>query len=131
MSKVAGAIIKNKEGKILLIDRKKFPFGWAGPAGHIDKDESPEETLTREVKEEVNLNIKKNKLLLHEFVEWNVCCKGTRGHDWYLYEILDYNGEVKINKEEAKSAGWYSAEEIKELKLEEVWEYWFKKLNII
>jgi ADP-ribose pyrophosphatase YjhB (NUDIX family) len=32
-----GAVIRNSEGKILMIDRLKTPYGFACPAGHIDK----------------------------------------------------------------------------------------------
>ncbi|MFH1662060.1 MAG: NUDIX hydrolase [Candidatus Falkowbacteria bacterium] len=81
MHKSVGSILKNKENQILMIDRKNFPFGWACPAGHVDKDETAEQALIREVKEETGLNVKKYKLLLHEFVEWNECKSGIKGHD--------------------------------------------------
>ena len=124
-----GAIIKNEKNEILLIDRVKIPLGWAGPAGHVDKGESPEDALIREVKEETNLNIKKFKLLFHEFIAWNKCSGGTMGHDWFLYKVIGWDGEVKKEDREAKDIRWVSPEEIKELKLEEVWQYWFKKLG--
>ena len=40
-----------QDGKYLLIDRKNFPFGFAGPAGHIEGSETPEVAIAREVKE--------------------------------------------------------------------------------
>ena len=51
---------------------------------------------------------------------------------WYLYK-REVSGRIKQNKN--KSIGWYTKQQIQKLykqkKLEPVWEYWFKKLNII
>jgi 8-oxo-dGTP pyrophosphatase MutT (NUDIX family) len=49
-------IIVWQEGKILLIERKKFPFGFAPPAGHVDADDASfEQAAKRELQEEVGL----------------------------------------------------------------------------
>lgn len=125
----AGAIIKNEKNEILLIDRVKIPLGWAAPAGHVEDGELPEEALRREVKEETNLKIKKFKLLYHEFIAWNECSRGVKGHDWYLYEILEWKGGVKKEDKEAKDIKWVNTKDLKNLKLEEVWQYWFEKLG--
>jgi 8-oxo-dGTP pyrophosphatase MutT (NUDIX family) len=124
-----GALIE-KDGKFLLIDRANPPFGFAGLAGHVDEGESEIEALAREVKEESGLEIKNNKLLFEEYVEWNICNKGVRGHYWYLFGC-ETEGEVKKDDREEKSIGWYTKEEAKNLKLEPVWGYWFQKLGII
>lgn len=130
MHKSVGAIIKNKNSEILMQNRAQFPPGWACPAGHIKEGEMPEDGLVREVQEETGLIILKYKKIFHEFVEWNECSKGVRGHDWHVFEILEWGGEVKPSRE-AKEMKWVSIQEIKNLKLEKVWEYWFKKLKII
>lgn len=127
----AGAIIRNSEGKILMHERVSFPPGWACAAGHVEEGETPEEAMVREAKEETGLDIKKYRLLIHEFVEWNECKRGIRGHDWFLYEVEKWEGDVFAEKKEARNISWKSAEEIRTLKLEPVWEYWFKKLEII
>lgn len=113
-----------------MADRKNIPLGWACPSGHIEEGEAPEQALIREVKEETNLAVKKYKLLNHEFIPFNICSRGFTGHDWYVYEILDWQGEIKLNSEH-KDIGWKTIEEIKKLQLEEVWQYSLKKLNII
>lgn len=125
-----GAIIK-QNGKILMLDRKNIPLGWACPAGHIEEGENPEQTLIREVKEETNLDIKKYKLIIHEAVDFGTCGRGFTGHDWYVYEILSWQGEIKLNDQEHRQIGWKTVLEIKELQLEEVWLYFFKKLKIL
>ena len=53
-------IIRNSEGKILLQRRqntKLWPGFLALPAGHIDSGENAYEALTREAKEELNIEI--------------------------------------------------------------------------
>ena len=124
-----GALIKNNN-KYLLIDRVKPPLGFAGLAGHIDKNENKIQSLKREIREESGLKIDSYKLLFEEELNWNQCSQGTKIHYWYLFEC-NVSGKIKQNFIETKSIKWYSINEIKKLKLEPVWEYWFKKLKII
>lgn len=116
--------------KYLLIDRAIPPLGFAGIAGHIDEGETAEESIFREIKEESGLEADSCELLFEEELDWNWCSKGVQSHYWYLYKCKA-TGELNRSKEEAKSIGWYTKKEIKELKLEPVWEYWFKKLEVI
>jgi len=48
---------------IVLIKRKNPPFGYALPGGFVDYGEKVENALKREMKEEVNLDVKIDKLL--------------------------------------------------------------------
>lgn len=124
-----GALIE-RDGKYLLIDRATEPFGFAGIAGHVDEGEDAQSAVVREVKEEVGLDVKDLKLLFEEELGWNWCNKGTAVHYWYLFRCRT-TGDMSRDARETKSAGWYLKEDIKYLKLEPVWDYWFKKLNII
>lgn len=51
--------IITKDDKILLIKRGRSPFSgfWALPGGHLDFDETLDDALKREVKEETNLKV--------------------------------------------------------------------------
>lgn len=124
-----GALIK-RDGKYLLIDRLKPPFGFAGVAGHVDEGETPKQALIREVWEESGLKVISSKLLFEEELDWNWCRREIGVHYWYLYEC-EVEGEIIENKSETKAISWYSQEQIIQLKLEEVWAYWFKKLGLL
>lgn len=60
--KVVAAIIKNQNREILFAQRrstdKYLPYFWEFPGGKINKEETPIEALTREIYEELELNIK-------------------------------------------------------------------------
>lgn len=124
-----GAIIEH-DGKYLLMDRATPPYGFAGPAGHIDEGESPEEAIVREVREETGLTVTDTELLFAEFNAFNECSRGVKGHYWYIYKC-QYVGEMHRSERETKSLGWYSIDELRTLNLEPVWEYWFTKLGIL
>lgn len=129
MHRSVGAIIRKNE-KILMLDRVNPPFGWACPCGHAEEGGSPEDAIDREVLEETGLKIKDFKLVAHEFIPWNECKQGVKGHDFFIYEIFDWEGDIKSNYE-SKKIGWFNAEEIKDMKLEKTWRYFIEKLDII
>ncbi|NLC48639.1 MAG: (deoxy)nucleoside triphosphate pyrophosphohydrolase [Tenericutes bacterium] len=61
MINVVAAIIKNKEGKILIAQRnlKKAQGGlWEFPGGKVEYGETQEAAIVREIKEELNMDIK-------------------------------------------------------------------------
>jgi 8-oxo-dGTP pyrophosphatase MutT (NUDIX family) len=124
-----GALIR-KDDEYLLIDRVKPALGYAGIAGHIDENENAVQCLSREVMEESGLKVESQELLYEEELSWNWCRRGIKCHHWYLF-ACDVSGQLKENVEEVKSIGWHSSDQIKKLQLEEVWQYWFKKLGVI
>lgn len=50
-------IIINSEGKIVLIERKNEPYGWAIPGGFVDYGEKLVDSAIREAKEETCVDI--------------------------------------------------------------------------
>lgn len=62
--KVAAAVIV-KDGKIFVSQRGygQFKDGWEFPGGKIKDGEKPEETVVREIKEELDADIAADKLL--------------------------------------------------------------------
>lgn len=140
-----------KEGDLLLIERKKFPFGFAPPAGHVDDKGTFENAAKEEVEEEVGLTPIKIELI-KEGKKDNPCRRewGT-WHYWKIYKV-QAEGALKPSEDETKQAGWFSQNRISELAqrtesyragkiseedwqkspgIEPVWYDWFKKLKII
>lgn len=72
---VVAAIIENNDGDILIAKRnsKKSQGGlWEFPGGKIEKNESADDAIKREIKEELNIDIEINKWLIekrHEYPE--------------------------------------------------------------
>jgi len=140
-----------RDKKLLLIKRKKPPFGFAPPAGHIDQDSSYETAAQRELKEEVGLETKNIKLLIDGYKN-NPCRRlGGAWHYWQIYQIKAA-GLVKRSKDETKQAGFYTKTDLLKLAkktekylkgdvkladwekspgLEPVWYKWLKELKII
>lgn len=54
---VAGALIRNKEGKLLFTKSPKWSGKWVLPGGHIDPGETIIDAATREVFEETRLSV--------------------------------------------------------------------------
>jgi ADP-ribose pyrophosphatase YjhB (NUDIX family) len=103
-----------KDDKLLLIERAKFPFGFAVPAGHVDGDPTFEDSAKRELQEEVGLQVAGLKLVAEGRKE-NPCRRedGT-WHYWKVYEV-NYAGELDRSEEETKRADWYAKEQIQAL----------------
>lgn len=140
-----------KENKLLLIERRREPFGFAVPAGHVDGDVTFEAAAIRELEEETGLQTESLELLT-EGRKDNFCRRdGGSWHFWKLYTIIS-KGEVNPSKIETKRIGWYSVDEINDFAIrterylkgeisDSLWEEatglepvmyeWFKELGIL
>ena len=140
-----------RDDKLLLIERKRPPFGFAPPAGHVDGDVSFEESAKRELKEEVGLEISSIQLLI-EGRKDNPCRReGGTWHYWKIYKA-ETVGEMKRSGDETKQANFYTKDDLSTLAvetenylhgdvkqddwetspgLEPVWREWLKELKII
>ena len=126
-----GAVIE-REGRYFLIDRAVEPFGYGCVSGHINKGETPEEALIREVKEEAGLEVTDYELIFEREINNRRCSAGKVSHYCYIFKCK-VRGEININPAEVKSAGWNTRKEIREKKskLEPVWKFFFKKTRVI
>jgi len=117
---VAGYIIH--KNKILLIQHKKLDL-WLPVGGHIEKDETPDDALLREIKEEVGIdveilnyisfpiegNTKKNLsspfyVNVHSVKDHDHCCL------YYICKAINPE-KLKINSE-LKNYKWFSKEDL-------------------
>ena len=66
---VVRLIICDTEGRVLLHQRKNTDFssgGWCLPGGKIDYDETIEQSVVNELKEETNLDCTTSKFLFYQ-----------------------------------------------------------------
>ena len=95
MIQVSVGIIFN-DGKILLCQRTataRYPLKWEFPGGKIEKGESPEDCLRRELLEELGVTIERWKL----FHQQHAVYPDSGSFDVNYYLISAYNGTIVNN----------------------------------
>jgi 8-oxo-dGTP diphosphatase len=117
MKKIAAIILENDRGEFLLAlrDNKSwipFPNHWDLIGGHVEEGETPEEALIREVKEELDIDIKD-----YTFFKKFECLTG----DAYENEKYIYTGKINLPIEEitlleGERAQYFTREEIPDIK---------------
>lgn len=98
MKKIAAIILENDKNEILLYLRDNkpgipFPQHWDLIGGHVEEDETPREALVREVKEELDIDIK-DFTFFREYV--------VNEGDAYPNIKYIYKGKINIPVEEIR-----------------------------
>lgn len=111
-STVACILVKNN--KILLAKRVKNPFKnyWCLPGGHVELFEKIENAIKREIKEELNINIKPKFFTFDQEIY-----KNLEWHANVFFFISKLSGHIKINKKELSSYNFFPNSEIRRLKI--------------
>ena len=110
-----GVIVTNARNDMLLLDRARFPFGLAAPAGHIDEHGSPEQAAVSEVYEETGLKIPLSGLeKVIDARRVNNHCRRINGdyHIWTVFRAKNIDGKIVPSHDETKGAGWYAPQEL-------------------
>jgi 8-oxo-dGTP diphosphatase len=84
-------IILELDGKLLLVERKHEPLGWALPGGFVDVGEAPAHAAVREAKEETSLDVEV-QALLHTYGRPD---RDPRGHTVSLVYVARTVGDAK------------------------------------
>jgi len=110
------AIIKDSENRILMLDHIKLKF-WTIPIGKVSLTEKVEEGLRKELREEVNIEIKDFKIIKsYEKIYLRTKNKIRVLTKCYLFEILNYDGSIKNNEpDKHKSLKFMSLDEIENI----------------
>lgn len=144
---IVSAIILSKDRKILMGKKDPakggvWPDMWHIPGGGVDEGETLEQALTREVKEEVGLDISDTKItpLNHNFTgttEKTIKDTGER----VLCHMLFNHFEVQLNKNANKielhlsddlvESHWFTLEELPNVKQIPGSKEWFEEMGYI
>ena len=106
-------IFVNDQKQILLLlrdDKPDIPYPnmWDIPGGHVEDGESPEQCIVREMKEEMDLNLKEFQLLsVMEFVD---------RIEYTFWKKLNLDIQ-NINLHEGQKLKWFTEFEVKNTKL--------------
>jgi len=93
--------------RIVLIERKNPPLGWALPGGFVDYGESLETAAVREAREETSLRVR----LLEQLGTYSDPARDPRKHTISTVFIALAHGTPKA-QDDAKNIGLFSAREI-------------------
>ena len=117
MKEIAAIILENDKGELFLALRDNkpgipFPNHWDLIGGHVEKGETPEEALVREVKEELDID-----LMEYTFYKKYECLEG----DAYPNIKYIYSGKINIPIDEitlleGERSQYFSREEILNIK---------------
>lgn len=115
-----GLIIEN-DGKVLIEFGKKCDFGVI-PGGRVKIGEDTKESLKRELKEEMNIDIDINELKFETFMENFFVDEGYGVHELFIvYKITGHNFGIKDNQENRDGYGsvyrWINIESIDNVKI--------------
>src|SRR3989344_442080 len=100
-----------RDGKLLVLKRNEEPFKdmWDLPGGYMSQGEMPEDTLRKELMEELGVECEL------DFINW---FPGTASWKDRTFAILshaylaDIKGDIKLNQDENSEYKWVSLEEL-------------------
>lgn len=110
---VVNAIIRREDGKFLVVKRKNEGINankWAFPGGTVEIGEMAEETLRREIAEEVGLDVKKIVKKISEYSYPRADGTITKGECFF---VETKNFEVDLNHDELDDFKWIFPQDLK------------------
>lgn len=90
------AVILDDEGRVLLVEHAYHPrFPWGLPGGWIDADEDPSAAITRELSEELQLDVRVLRVVhtaktVPNHIDLAFQCAATSPIRKLSHELLDY-----------------------------------------
>lgn len=112
--RIVKGIIRTNEGKILLPKRSKYKRVYPNCydislSGHVDKNETYEDALKRELSEELGINEADYKQIAY------FTPQQLKSNYFIKLYMVKYNGNVRVDKNEVESANYVELEELKRM----------------
>jgi 8-oxo-dGTP diphosphatase len=100
---IAADVIIEIDDRIVLIERKNYPYGWAIPGGFVDIGETVEAAAVREMREETGLEVEITELMSI----YSRPDRDPRGHTVSVVYVGRAQGRPQA-ADDAKSAALFS-----------------------
>lgn len=121
---VSAVVLSSHEGqpeagrdeRRLLLVRRADTGRWSLPAGIVEPDEQPADTLVREVLEETCVHIRARRLVQLTMDQEITYPNGDRCQFLAMTFACDYlGGQAQVGDEESTEVGWFRLSELPEL----------------
>lgn len=109
---LAADVLVYNGDKVLLIERKNEPYGWALPGGMVDLGEKVEHAAVRELKEETGIGLGEGSLTL--LGVYSDPKRDPRGHTVGIVYYA-YANQEPVAADDAKSAKYFDISDLPEL----------------
>jgi 8-oxo-dGTP pyrophosphatase MutT (NUDIX family) len=117
----AAALIRDEMGRVLLVRHVDGP--WQLPGGAVDPDESPEDAVRRECREEASLEIRPVRIA-GAFGGRDYRRRYANGDEigivGIVFEAEIVAGDAQPGDDETQDVGWFAAGELERLDLSPV-----------
>ncbi len=99
-----------QRGKVLLMKRNRYPWNgcWVVPGGRVEMDETCEQAVVREAKEETDLRVKIKRFL----GVFSSPKRDPRGTVAVAFLCAPVSGKLTLCKEEASEIKWFSLKKL-------------------
>ncbi len=106
----AAYLILLKDNKVLLLRRFNTGYedgNYSLPAGHVEEGESVSDTMVREAKEEIDINIKKEDITLSHTMHRLKTDKNDERLDFF-FVCRNFGGEIKnLEPQKCDDLSWF------------------------
>jgi len=119
---VDAVVFRNNHGirELLLIQRKHYPFEgmWALPGGFVDMEETCEEAIVRELKEETDLSASG----LQQLFTFSALGRDPRGRTVSVtfFGTADYENSTVQEGDDASNAQWFDLNHLPDLAFDHI-----------
>ena len=113
-----GALILDREGRVLLTTSHKWRGNYCVPGGHVELGEALEDAVVREVREETGLEVEEVELLMVQEAIFSPEFHKRRHFIFLDYRCRALSTDVTLDRAELQKHVWLNPKEALSLNLE-------------